>query len=68
MEGCTWCKKAGDLLKSKGENPKLIPGVGNAELEEKMRKAGKGDYKYWPKIFHNDIFIGGYTDLEKRFS
>jgi glutaredoxin len=68
MQGCPWCNKAEQLLHKKGKNYKAILGVGNPEVDKKMKKAGRSDYKYWPKIFHNDKFIGGYGDLEKRLS
>ena len=66
MNGCPWCKKAEEILDKKGKTYKSILGVGNPEVEIKMKNAGKSDYKYWPKIFHNDEFVGGYSDLEKR--
>jgi glutaredoxin len=66
MNGCPWCEKAEELLRSKGKNYDSIPGVENPDVIEKMKKAGRLDYKYWPKIFHNNKFIGGYSDLEKR--
>ncbi len=66
MDGCPWCEKAEELLLNKGKNYTSSVGVGNPIVEKKMKEAGRTDYKYWPKIFHNDKFIGGYSDLEKR--
>lgn len=68
MQGCPWCKKAEDLLKKHNKKYQSIPGVGNKDVDELMRKNNRTDYKYWPKIFLNDIFIGGYIDLEKRLA
>jgi len=68
MDGCPWCEKAQDLLRKKGKTFKAVPGVGNPEVDKKMKKAKRTDYRYWPKIFHNDKFIGGYADLEKRLA
>jgi thioredoxin reductase (NADPH) len=68
LDGCPWCEKAKELLKDKKKKFVAKNGVNNTEVVEKMKKIGREDYKYWPKIFLNDEFIGGYTDLEKRLN
>lgn len=75
MEGCIFCEKAKNLLnKRKEKYPKIkikievgIDENGNEDrdLMIKMKKQGHSDYSTWPRIFFNDEFIGGYSDLEK---
>ena len=69
-EGCGYCQKAKEtLLMYATKNPnvtvEIIKGVGNPELIQKMKG---NSYAYWPKIFLNNKFIGGFSDLEKRLS
>jgi glutaredoxin len=75
MEGCIFCEKAKQLLKNRKEtnsNVKLKIEVGidengneDRDLIIKMKQRGKSYYTTWPRIFLNDEFIGGYSDLEK---
>jgi glutaredoxin len=68
MEGCGWCAKAIQLLKTSKEKVTVKKGEGNKDLAKLMQSQGRADYKYWPKIFLNGKFIGGYTDLEKKLT
>jgi glutaredoxin len=71
MEGCGHCTKAKDLLKARINSKikvDIIPGENNNALKQKMKQAGKQDYNTWPKIFLNNEFIGGYSDLQSIIS
>jgi glutaredoxin len=35
------------------------------EVAKKMEEIGRADFKTWPRIFHNGVFIGGFADLQK---
>jgi glutaredoxin len=75
MEGCMFCEKAKKLLqnrKDKYDNIKVNTIVGidengneDRDLIIKLKKQGKSDYSTWPRIFLNNEFIGGFSDLEK---
>jgi len=64
--GCGYCKKAKDLMKEKGIH------FGEQEIDENNKEEIYGvidiytnNYRYFPVIFHNGKFIGGYAELEK---
>ena len=66
LVGCPYCDKAKKLLEKHHKKFKSVVGAGNPVIErEIIMKGAPRDYHYWPKIFHNGIFIGGYSDLEK---
>jgi glutaredoxin len=65
--GCPWCEKAEQFLIKNNFKPKMIDGVNNEKLKSLMKKQGHENYTYWPKIFLNGVFFGGYSDLEKKF-
>ena len=65
MSGCGYCTKAKQLLRTKGYKFKTKE-INNsneneiyAEIDGKTKK-----YRYFPVIFHNGKFIGGYSELE----
>jgi len=63
IHGCPYCKAAVKLLRSLGV-PHRIQNIGsNAELMIKL--ANQTGSPTVPKIFVNDKFIGGYTELEQ---
>ena len=66
-EDCKFCHKSIDLLSSRGQhfgmftfdkdgNPKSIA----ESIKDSL------DYKKFPIIFNNSLFIGGYTELKKK--
>lgn len=69
MNLCGYCDDAKSILKKRARNPNVevefINGVGNVELEKRMKMIGQENYHYWPKIFLNNKFIGGYLDLRR---
>ena len=69
IDGCSYCKKAKDLLNSLGLKYTEIR-VCNEDKEEFFRaKASEtGGYKFFPVIFNMGVFIGGYTELQKMLS
>jgi glutaredoxin len=54
-------------LEKNGQKIKTENGINNPKVPELMKKSGVENHKYWPKIFLNGKYFGGYTDLEKRF-
>ena len=65
-DGCPYCDKAKSLLSQKGINYKAE--VANDSNKVKIYKKVDNitnNYRYFPMIFHNGKFIGGYTELEK---
>lgn len=63
-EGCGYCKKAKELLSSKGISYKDIP-MTSENKERIYKKIDKltNNYRYFPIIFREGEFIGGYTEL-----
>ena len=59
---CTWCDKASILLKNYGyETIKF-----NITTHDGAREFFKGEgFKTVPQIYNGNIYIGGYTELEK---
>ena len=68
-EGCSYCTKAKDLLKSKGINFStiVINDLNRNTILEKIDPL-TNSYKYYPKIFNGKQFIGGYTELKNIFT
>jgi glutaredoxin len=66
--GCPYCQKAKELLEAKGQKLKITE-VNDSNKEKIYAKIDKktDSYRYFPVIFNDDKFIGGYTELEKIF-
>jgi glutaredoxin len=69
IDGCSFCKKAMQLLDSVGMKYTQIK-INNEDKNEffKEKAALTGGYKYFPVIFNMDVFIGGYAELEKMLN
>jgi glutaredoxin len=66
IDGCNSCKKAVKLLDSVGLKYTQIKVRDEDKKDFFKEKASlTGGYKYFPVIFNMDVFIGGYTELEK---
>ncbi len=65
--GCGYCRKAKALLRKYGfkYNEIKLTDKNKDEIYAKIDKKTK-DYRYFPIIFCNNRFIGGYTELEKK--
>lgn len=65
-DGCPYCDKAKSLLSQKGINYK-VEVANNSNKVQIYKKVDiiTNNYRYFPMIFHNGKFIGGYTELEK---
>jgi len=65
-KGCGYCKKAKDLLKNKHIDFIEIE-VNDSNKLDIYNSIDKitGKYRYFPVIFNNGNFIGGYTELQK---
>jgi glutaredoxin len=65
-DGCPYCDKAKALLTEKGINYK-VEVLNNSNKEQIYKKLDSltNNYRYFPMIFYNDKFIGGYTELKK---
>lgn len=65
-DGCGFCKKAKDYLRTKGKKYKeIIVTEDNKDSIYKKIDFKTDNYRYFPVIFKDKIFIGGYTELEK---
>ena len=66
-EGCPYCRDAKELLKSKNIPFKEIK-VTDSNIEKIYKKIDNKTkkYRYFPIIFKNNIFIGGFSDLNKN--
>ena len=66
-EGCPYCRDAKELLKSKNIPFKEIK-VTDSNIEKIYKKIDNKTkkYRYFPIIFKNNIFIGGFSDLDKN--
>lgn len=67
-DGCPHCKSAVEYIKSKGLS--VTPKRGEVyqdEIDIKLKKAGRSDFRTWPKVFAPDgSFIGGNQDLRNK--
>lgn len=82
MHGCGACENAVKLLRDKGEKIVAKEGIKEGggevpevvqEIKKRLEKLGKEYNDYWPKIFvvnttGLDEYIGGNSDLQKKFS
>ena len=66
-EGCPYCRDAKELLKSKNIPFKEIK-VTDSNIEKIYKKIDNKTkkYRYFPIIFKNNIFIGGFSDLDEN--
>jgi glutaredoxin len=67
-EGCPSCIKAKDFLETKNIKVKY-ESYNNENKNVAIKKYSKktNNYEYFPMIFYNNKFIGGFVDLEKKF-
>lgn len=65
-DGCGYCSKAKSLLKKEGYFYKEIEltSKNKAKIYNKLDKI-TGSYRYFPMIFIEKEFLGGYDKLEK---
>jgi glutaredoxin len=65
INGCGYCKESKNILKSRKEKYKSI--VLNDKNQDKIwavtDKIAKKKYRYFPMIFRNGKFLGGYKEL-----
>jgi len=68
-EGCPYCKNAKELLRNNGYNFKetIVTQRNMSRIYSKI-DSQTDSYRYFPVIFLNDKFIGGYSELSKIFS
>lgn len=66
---CTYCVKVKELLKEKGYSCSEINCDSDLETPEKketflnmIREITNKDYKTFPMVFRDDVFIGGFKD------
>ena len=70
MDGCPYCDLAKKVLTKRQQkspdlvNLKIDKGAENTNPEIKKKLEGAG-INTWPRIFLNNKFFGGYSDLEK---
>tara|TARA_Y100000389_G_scaffold28502_1_gene24396 strand:+ start:2262 stop:2543 length:282 start_codon:yes stop_codon:yes gene_type:complete len=68
--GCGYCSEAKKLLKHEGKKPrtKLLNDKNKDKIWKVTDKITRQEYRYFPVIFHKGRFLGGYTELKKKFS
>ena len=66
-ESCIYCKEAIQLLKTRNKNYKYVEIKNDKQQETLYNIIDKktNNYRYFPIIFKNGKFIGGYTELKK---
>ena len=71
LRGCRYCEMAKDLLKRKYQPYETyefstLSSEEQSKIQSIIKVNNKGKaYEYFPKIFFNNKFIGGYDDLTK---
>lgn len=60
---CHYCKKAVDLLDNKGLPYALRP----LERPELLERAKQANMTTVPIIYHDDVLVGGFSQLEASF-
>ena len=65
-ESCIYCKEAVQMLKTRNKNYKYVEIKNDKQLETLYNIIDKktNNYRYFPIIFKNGKFIGGYTELK----
>jgi glutaredoxin len=67
ISNCKYCDLAKDLLKNVKEtiyiNCDIMISLNREEFKKSMRNKIGREWKTFPMIFHDDIFIGGYDEL-----
>lgn len=68
-KGCKYCEKAKEFLTQRGyQYVEQEITDENKESTYQMIDPYTNSYRYFPIIFYNGYFIGGYTELEKFLS
>lgn len=62
---CPYCVRAKDFFKQKGIAFKEVDLTDDFESLERLKN--KTNHLTVPQIFIDDVFIGGYTDLIRKF-
>jgi glutaredoxin len=74
MEGCPFCKDAQMLLNKHNKKFEYydyyqLSSEDQKKLDNKITKQNNNEeYKYFPRIFKNDKFIGGFGKLEEMLN
>ena len=63
-ENCSYCDKAKDLLKERGDSYEAYLYTEHPMLSKVMKRAGLDTV---PQIWYNGRYIGGYSDLVEYF-
>lgn len=72
LEGCTYCHQAEKFLKTKKQSVvsyefKKLPIKKQKEIMSKIINQTGKTYEYYPMIFLDNKFIGGFQDLQQMF-
>lgn len=65
-EGCPYCINAEALLKSRNIKYQRIVYSNLTDKQKTNVMKKTGEYRFYPKILVNNVFIGGYDNLKKN--
>lgn len=65
-DGCRYCEDAKKILKEKAKQGDSVEILDGPSLPKTIKfLQDKHDHHTYPLIFRNDIFIGGFNELQK---
>ena len=69
LDGCGYCESAKKLLENKGKKFKTKT-LDDSNMKEIYKSVDSltGEYRYFPMVFYDGKFIGGYSELTNVLS
>jgi glutaredoxin len=71
--GCYFCARVKDLLEEEKDvqyincDTYLLEPASKAEFLKKIAEYAGREYKTFPMVFYNGVFMGGFSDVEEHY-